>query len=79
MGRWLQNHLVPATYRVLGDSWTSFLDPISLKVVKGFICLTSTFEDRKGNLESRIRPILTPGATVTVSRSLNFYVITEYV
>ena len=45
---------------------------------KGFICLTSTFKDREGNVGSRIRPILTPGATVTVPRSLNFYVITEY-
>lgn len=45
---------------------------------KGLICLTSTFEDKEGNLQSRIKPILTPGATVTVPRSMNFYVITEY-
>lgn len=45
---------------------------------KGFICLTSTFKDKNGNLQSRIRPILTPGAIVTVPRSINFYVITEY-
>ncbi|HWP98163.1 MAG TPA: acetyl-CoA hydrolase/transferase C-terminal domain-containing protein [Syntrophomonadaceae bacterium] len=45
---------------------------------KGLICLTSTFKDKEGNLQSRIRPILTPGAIVTVPRSINFYVITEY-
>lgn len=45
---------------------------------KGLICLTSTFKDKDGNLQSRIKPILTPGAIVTVPRSINFYVITEY-
>ena len=45
---------------------------------KGLICLTSTFTDREGNLQSRIRPLLTPGATVTVPRSINYYVVTEY-
>jgi butyryl-CoA:acetate CoA-transferase len=44
----------------------------------GLICLTSTFKDKDGNLKSRIMPILTPGATATVPRSLNFYVVTEY-
>jgi len=45
---------------------------------KGLICLTSTFKGKDGSLQSRIRPILTPGAIVTVPRSINFYVITEY-
>jgi len=45
---------------------------------KGLICLTSTFTDKDGNLKSRIRPTLTPGAIVTVPRSINFYVVTEY-
>jgi len=45
---------------------------------KGLICLTSTYTDKDGNLKSRIMPILTPGAIVTVPRSMNFYVITEY-
>lgn len=45
---------------------------------KGLICLTSTFKDKDGNLKSRIKPILTPGAIVTVPRSINFYVITEF-
>ncbi|MDD3270318.1 MAG: acetyl-CoA hydrolase/transferase C-terminal domain-containing protein [Syntrophomonadaceae bacterium] len=45
---------------------------------KGLVCLTSTYTDKEGNLKSRIRPILTPGAIVTVPRSINFYVVTEY-
>lgn len=45
---------------------------------KGFICLGSTFTDKEGNLHSRIRPLLTPGAIVTVPRTINFYVVTEY-
>lgn len=45
---------------------------------KGLICLTSTYMDKDGNLKSRITPTLTPGAIVTVPRSINFYVITEY-
>ena len=45
---------------------------------KGLVCLTSTFTDKNGNLKSRICPVLTPGAIVTVPRSINFYVVTEY-
>lgn len=45
---------------------------------KGLICLSSTFIDKDGSLQSRISPRLTPGAIVTVPRSVNFYVVTEY-
>ncbi len=45
---------------------------------KGLICLTSTFLDKNGQIQSRIKPILTPGAIVTVPRSINYYVVTEY-
>jgi butyryl-CoA:acetate CoA-transferase len=45
---------------------------------KGLVCLTSTYKDKEGNLKSRIMPTLTPGAIVTVPRSMNYYVITEY-
>ncbi|KLU63862.1 MULTISPECIES: acetyl-CoA hydrolase/transferase C-terminal domain-containing protein [Desulfosporosinus] len=45
---------------------------------KGLICLTSTYVDKEGKLQSRIKPVLTPGSTVTVPRSINYYVITEY-
>ncbi|MDD3363491.1 MAG: acetyl-CoA hydrolase/transferase C-terminal domain-containing protein [Syntrophomonas sp.] len=45
---------------------------------KGFICLTSTFKDKEGNLKSRIVPYLAPGTIITVPRSVTFYVITEH-
>lgn len=45
---------------------------------KGFICLSSTFTDKEGNVKSRIRPTLTPGAIVTVPRSITHLVATEY-
>lgn len=44
----------------------------------GLVCLTSTYKDKEGNLKSRIVPTLTDGAIVTVPRSLNYYVVTEY-
>jgi len=45
---------------------------------KGFIALTSTFTDKQGNLKSRIKGMLTPGAIVTCPRSASFYILTEY-
>lgn len=44
----------------------------------GLVCLTSTYKDKDGSLKSRIVPTLTEGATVTVPRSMNYYVVTEY-
>lgn len=44
----------------------------------GLVCLTSTYKDKEGNLKSRIVPTLTEGAVVTVPRSMNYYVVTEY-
>lgn len=45
---------------------------------KGLICLTSTHKGKDGSLKSRIKPTLDPGAIVTVPRSMNYYVVTEY-
>jgi len=45
---------------------------------KGFICMSSTFTDRDGNLSSRIRPTLSPGTIVTVPRTIAHYIVTEY-
>lgn len=45
---------------------------------KGFICLSSTIAGKDGKLESRIKPIITPGGIVTDPRTANYYVITEY-
>jgi len=45
---------------------------------KGLICLTSTFVDSEGKMQSRITPTISPGSIVTVPRSINYYVVTEY-
>lgn len=44
---------------------------------KGFICMSSTHEDKDGNLRSRIVPNLSRGSVVTVPRSMVQYVVTE--
>ena len=46
---------------------------------KSFICLSSTFYNKKaGKLESRIRPTLADGSIVTDTRANTMYVVTEY-
>ena len=45
---------------------------------KAFICMTSSFKDKEGNVVSRIKPMLSRGDVVTDPRSLAFYVVTEY-
>lgn len=44
---------------------------------KSFICCSSTFTDREGNLHSRIRPTLTAGSAVTATRACAQYLVTE--
>lgn len=45
---------------------------------KSFICLSSTYQDKKGNIHSRILPLLDPGTVVTVPRPCVQWVVTEY-
>lgn len=46
---------------------------------KSFICLSSTFFNKKtGQTESRIRPTLHPGSVVTDTRANTDYLVTEY-
>ncbi|RKO67583.1 acetyl-CoA hydrolase/transferase family protein [Desulfofundulus salinus] len=45
---------------------------------KAFICISSTYRDKNGQLRSRIVPTLTPGSIVTTSRATAMYVVTEY-
>ncbi|MBO4235656.1 MAG: butyryl-CoA:acetate CoA-transferase [Firmicutes bacterium] len=45
---------------------------------KSFICMSSSFEDKEGNLKSRIVPTLTPGSIATDPRSTIHYLVTEY-
>ncbi len=55
---------------VLGAQWS--------KGGKSFICLSSTFNDSKGNLQSRIVPGFTPGTTTTIPRQMVDYIVTEH-
>lgn len=43
-----------------------------------YICFTSTFTDKKGNVHSRIVPTFTGGDIVTDPRSQTQYLVTEY-
>lgn len=45
---------------------------------KSFICCSSTFTDRNGEMHSRIRPTLIPGSAVTATRACVQYVATEH-
>jgi len=45
---------------------------------KSFICMSSTFKDKAGNLVSRIRPTLANGSIVTDTRANTMYIVTEY-
>ena len=45
---------------------------------KSFICCSSTYTDKEGNLHSRILPTLLPGSAVTDTRSNTMYLVTEY-
>ena len=44
---------------------------------KAFVCMSSTY-NKGETFASRIKPILTPGATVTATRTMTSYIVTEY-
>ncbi|MGN0143104.1 MAG: butyryl-CoA:acetate CoA-transferase [Roseburia sp.] len=45
---------------------------------KSFICCSSTFKTKDGQLKSRILPTLNPGSIVTDTRANTQYLVTEY-
>ena len=45
---------------------------------RSFICLSSTFTDKQGNLKSRIVPHFTPATIATDPRTATHLVVTEY-
>jgi len=44
---------------------------------KSFLAFKSTYKDKKGELHSRIKPLLKPGSVVTVPRTMVQYLVTE--
>lgn len=45
---------------------------------KSFICCSSTFTDKQGQVHSRIRPTLANGSVVTDTRANAHFIVTEY-
>ncbi len=45
---------------------------------KSFLCLSSSYVDKQGQLKSRIVPTLPPGSIVTTARTFIDYLVTEY-
>lgn len=45
---------------------------------RSFICFSSTYTDKSGNVQSRILPTFEPGTIVTVPRQAVDFVVTEY-
>lgn len=45
---------------------------------KSFICLPSTYTDKSGQVQSRIKSVMTLGSLITDTRTTVHYVVTEY-
>lgn len=45
---------------------------------KSFICMPSTFTDKQGKVQSRIKPLMTYGSVITDTRATVHYIVTEF-
>lgn len=45
---------------------------------KSFICCSSTFQNKSGEMKSRILPVLKPGSIITDTRPIVQYLVTEF-
>lgn len=61
-----------------GGMWDFVLGAQFSKGGKSFLCMTSSYTDKEGNLQSRIVPTFTPGSIVTIPRQQVDYIVTEY-
>ena len=61
-----------------GGQWDFVLGAYHSPGGKSFLCTSSTYIDKEGRMQSKIKPLLTPGAACTISRQLTHYVVTEY-
>jgi butyryl-CoA:acetate CoA-transferase len=59
-----------------GGQWDFTYGAYRSKGGRAFICMSSAYT-KKGGLVSRIKPTLTPGAVVTVPRTMVHYLVTE--
>ncbi|HWQ74388.1 MAG TPA: acetyl-CoA hydrolase/transferase C-terminal domain-containing protein [Syntrophomonas sp.] len=61
-----------------GGSLDFHMGAFESKGGKGILAFEATYKDKNGNLQSRIKPMLTPGAVVTVPRVMVHYIATEW-
>ncbi|MGS0765461.1 acetyl-CoA hydrolase/transferase family protein [Syntrophomonas curvata] len=61
-----------------GGMWDFVMGAQWAKDGKSFICLSSTFKDKDGNLKSRIVPTFAPSSITTIPRQMVDYIVTEY-
>lgn len=61
-----------------GGMWDFVLGAQFSRGGKSFLCMTSSYTDKEGNLHSRIVPTFTPGSIVTIPRQQVDYIVTEY-
>lgn len=61
-----------------GGMWDFVMGAQWAKNGKSFICLSSTYKDKDGNLKSRIVPTFAPASITTVPRQMVDYIVTEY-
>ena len=61
-----------------GGMWDFVLGATWSKGGKSFICLSSTFTDAEGAVQSRILPRFPEGTAVTIPRQMVDYIVTEY-
>jgi butyryl-CoA:acetate CoA-transferase len=61
-----------------GGMWDFVLGAQFSRGGKSFLCMTSSYRDKDGNLHSRIVPTFTPASIVTIPRQQVDYIVTEY-
>ena len=76
--RYLRTVIVTAAVYWAGGQLDFVLGAYLSKGGKSFICLSSTFKTKDGQVQSRIRPTLANGSIVTDTRANTHYVVTEY-
>jgi len=65
-------------YAATGGQVSFVLGAQKAKNGKSILAINSTYEDKEGNLRSRIMPKLEPGTIVTTSRNDAQWIVTEY-
>ena len=65
-------------YSGVGGSFVYIYGAMLAKGGRSFLCLRSTFSDKKGNLHTNIVPWLPEGSIVTTPKNYQMYIVSEY-